>query len=62
MTKGVLEDLLFRRSSLLFPGLRGRMKTGPQETEEEKAGVWKAIGMGGRGASSQSCPGDKPKV
>lgn len=38
------------------------MKTGPQETEEEKAGVGKAIGMGGRGASSQSCPGDKPKV
>lgn len=39
VTKGVLEDVK----------LRGRMKTRPQETEEEKAGVRKAIAMGGRG-------------
>lgn len=48
MAKGVLEDRL-----------RGRMKTRPQEAEEEKARVRKAIGMGVRGDSSQSCLGDK---
>lgn len=52
VTKGVLEDAR----------LRGRMKTRPQEAEEEKARVRKAIGMGVRGDSSQSCLGDKLEV
>ena len=38
------------------------MKTRPQEIEEEKAGVRKAIAMGGRGDWSQSCLGDSIRL
>lgn len=40
----------------------GRMKNMPQETEDEKAGERKAVGVGGREDPNQSCLGHKPRV